>query len=811
MVNQKCSYPGCTYETGEIADVSLLVEVLKIHGTSHIPAPAAAAATAVRTAPANTTQRGPKPERPKISSGSSEQTWNSFKLRWSMFKRGTTMTPGETVQQLFLCCDEPLGNSILTTEPSVADGSEDNLLDLIKQLAVIPVARVVRRTDLLATKQDHGESTRNFLARIRGKALTCSYKKQCGTAPCQAEVDFTDVIVKDVLIAGLVDEEIKKEILGWSEVDNKSVEETVSFIEGKEMARDAIQQPTPIATAPLSSYKAGKNKPPLQQPQERTRCSECSTEMDKMVWNQRQGKYIERSLCLTCWKKSNSKPKKKKHGQVKQDGADETSALLVGGMETHVKKRHPKTKKGRRRFRKQKVKHRTSTPDPTPPSGSWKKYTLRGIDTPVHGEYFDCSETPTVTEADTGDVAAIASKQVILDHHLFDTKRGWQRAESMSHPTLRLKVEADERDYKQMEVPFPRIMPSHVNTVTDTGAQSCLWGLKDFYRCGFRDSDLIQVKRTIVAANREEINIVGAILLRLTGTDSRGKAHTAAVMVYVTPDTERFYLSRSALIQLGVISKDFPRVGSALESCPVEDARAECGCLRRELPPSRPEHLPFRCCPENNEKMKAWLHFRYQSSTFNDCPHQKLNSITGPELQFHLKPNAKFSVAHNPSSIAIHLQEDVKKLLDKNVALGVLERVPYGEPSLCCHRMVATQKPNGSPRLTVDMSSLNEHCLRETHHVKPPFQQAKAIPRNTWKSVTDARDGYHSVPLRTEDRYLTTFITPWGRFRYCVAPQGSTISGDAYAGRYDEVIADFERKTKCVDDTALWDDDLEKH
>ena len=231
----------------------------------------------------------------------------------------------------------------------------------------------------------------------------------------------------------------------------------------------------------------------------------------------------------------------------------------------------------------------------------------------------------------------------------------------------------------------------------------------------------------------------------------------------------------------------------------------------RELPPSRPACLPFKCCPENNEKMKAWLKHRYSASTFNDCPHQKLNSITGPELKFHLKPDATFSVAHTPSTVPLHIQEGVKGLLDKNVALGTLEKVPYGEPSRCCHKLVATVKPDGNPRLTVDMSSLNQHCLRETHHVKPPFQQAKAIPRNTWKSVTDARDGYHSVPLRSDDRYLTTFITPWGRYRYCVAPQGSTISGDAYARRYDEVIAGFERKTKCVDDTAMWDDDLEQH
>ena len=54
--------------------------------------------------------------------------------------------------------------------------------------------------------------------------------------------DFTDIIVKDVLVAGLVDEDIKKDVLGWSELDTKDVNETVAFIESKEMARDALNQ-----------------------------------------------------------------------------------------------------------------------------------------------------------------------------------------------------------------------------------------------------------------------------------------------------------------------------------------------------------------------------------------------------------------------------------------------------------------------------------------------------------------------------------------------------------------------------------------
>ena len=52
-----------------------------------------------------------------------------------------------------------------------------------------------------------------------------------------------------------------------------------------------------------------------------------------------------------------------------------------------------------------------------------------------------------------------------------------------------------------------------------------------------------------------------------------------------------------------------------------------------------------------------------------------------------------------------------------------------------------------------------------------------------------------------------------GRYRYRVAPQGYVASGDAYNARYDEIISEVERKTKCVDDAMIWDDDddLEEH
>ena len=77
--------------------------------------------------------------------------------------------------------------------------------------------------------------------------------------------------------------------------------------------------------------------------------------------------------------------------------------------------------------------------------------------------------------------------------------------------------------------------------------------------------------------------------------------------------------------------------------------------------------------------------------------------------------------------------------------------------------------------------------------------------------MIDAWNGYYSLLLHEEDRHLFTFSTEFGLYRYCVAPQGFIGSGDGYTDRYDRIIADTPRKTKCVDDTALWDDTLEEH
>ena len=79
----------------------------------------------------------------------------------------------------------------------------------MKSLAVFVVATGVMRAERVRMQQERDESFRTFAARVHGKAETCAYTTKC---TCLREVDFTDSIIRDVLIAGIADLDIRRDV-----------------------------------------------------------------------------------------------------------------------------------------------------------------------------------------------------------------------------------------------------------------------------------------------------------------------------------------------------------------------------------------------------------------------------------------------------------------------------------------------------------------------------------------------------------------------------------------------------------------------
>ena len=83
----------------------------------------------------------------------------------------------------------------------------------------------------------------------------------------------------------------------------------------------------------------------------------------------------------------------------------------------------------------------------------------------------------------------------------------------------------------------------------------------------------------------------------------------------------------------------------------------------------------------------------------------------GEPLEIFLNPHAKPVAVHTPIPVPVHWQEQVKRELDRDVRLGVIEEVPPGTPTTWCHRMVIVAKKDGKPRHTVDLQALNQESM----------------------------------------------------------------------------------------------------
>ena len=138
-------------------------------------------------------------------------------------------------------------------------------------------------------------------------------------------------------------------------------------------------------------------------------------------------------------------------------------------------------------------------------------------------------------------------------------------------------------------------------------------------------------------------------------------------------------------------------------------------------------------------RIKQYLMDYYCSSTFNTCEHQPLPLMEGPPMNLMIEENAMPVAHHTLVPVPIHWQERVKADIERDVALGVLEPVPIGEPVTWCHRMVVCSKKNGQPRRTVDFQPLNKYATRETYHTQSRFLQARAVPRNMIHSFYSTR------------------------------------------------------------------------
>ncbi|UYV78302.1 K02A2.6-like, partial [Cordylochernes scorpioides] len=181
------------------------------------------------------------------------------------------------------------------------------------------------------------------------------------------------------------------------------------------------------------------------------------------------------------------------------------------------------------------------------------------------------------------------------------------------------------------------------------------------------------------------------------------------------------------------------------------------------------------------------------------------------EQPYHikLKEGAKPFSIPVPRRVPLPLMPKLKEQLDAMVAQEVIE--PVDEPTEWCAPIVLSGKPNGKIRICVDLSRLNLSVERKLHPL--PVLEHELAQLNGAKifSRLDANSGFWQIKLSEESQTLTTFITPFGRYKFKRLPFGISSAPEHFQKRISAILRGVNGVICHMDDILIFAKRKEEH
>ena len=148
-------------------------------------------------------------------------------------------------------------------------------------------------------------------------------------------------------------------------------------------------------------------------------------------------------------------------------------------------------------------------------------------------------------------------------------------------------------------------------------------------------------------------------------------------------------------------------------SLPLKNGILTCGGFVRSKAPDPISHRDVAGFDGmSKEKLRQLIINQYAQSGFNNCRVQPLAMMnTDKPLRLFVDPAVKPVAIHKAAIIPIHLKARVKADLDRDVRLGILEKVDINSPVKWLS-MHVTMKKDDSPRRIIEYKKLNNAIPR---------------------------------------------------------------------------------------------------
>ena len=146
------------------------------------------------------------------------------------------------------------------------------------------------------------------------------------------------------------------------------------------------------------------------------------------------------------------------------------------------------------------------------------------------------------------------------------------------------------------------------------------------------------------------------------------------------------------------------------------------------------------------------------------CHHLNVNPSVTPKRQPPQRPSKE------------HV-EAVKSEVTKLKQTRAIKEVFYSQ---WLANIVVVKKKTGKWRVCMDFTDLNMACPKNPFPMPWIDQLVDATVGHPWMSFLDAFQGYHQIPLATDDKEKTAFVTLVGNYHYKVMPFGLKNAGSTY-------------------------------
>ncbi|WP_416879625.1 reverse transcriptase family protein, partial [Litorimonas sp.] len=230
------------------------------------------------------------------------------------------------------------------------------------------------------------------------------------------------------------------------------------------------------------------------------------------------------------------------------------------------------------------------------------------------------------------------------------------------------------------------------------------------------------------------------------------------------------------LLNLGIISQDFPKMPDLLDDEEIE-------CLRVEKEESE-DKLDYQTAEEKELVRK--LKLKYKEVFIQTLDKNK--TISKGPVEIKLRPGTTPYQLLNARTTPIHFRTRAAKLTKELLESEVIRRVTEAREWTSPAHFV-TKPGTDTLRLVTDYRRLNDTVIRPVTPFPSPGDIMKRIqPGSLIFCSMDAKHGYYQLQLSQEASKMTTFLLEDGRFEYLRAPQGLVSSGDHFNGVMQEIF-----------------------